>query len=186
MRTGQRLGGTLVLLGAAVMLGCGGNGPSLSPSSLTPFAGPGSARSTRPLDDEYPMPQPTPAPMPDPAPAPVPDPAPPPGALTIRIIGSFGGGAFTPNPVQAAIGDRVVWTNADATRHSIVLDDGTPVGDIAPGQSTAPMALTTSMTTYHCTIHPSMIGTISDPSVATPVPPPPPVYEPPPYDPYPY
>ena len=92
-----------------------------------------------------------------------------------------------PNPVQAAIGDMVVWTNTDATRHVIVLDDGTPVGDIAPGQSTTPIALTTSTTAYHCTIHPSMVGTISDPSVAEPAPlptpaPPPPVYEPPPYD----
>ena len=100
-------------------------------------------------------------------------------------MGSVGSGAFAPNPVQATVGNTVVWTNTDVTRHSIVLDDGTPVGDIAPGQSTAPMALMTATTAYHCKIHPSMVGSISDPSVAAPPPVyvPPPPYDPPAYDP---
>lgn len=189
-----------MLIGAAAMLGCGGDGPYESPSAPTSLAAPRSGLSIRPSDyhDPAPMPDPAPipdpapapvpdpvpAPVPDPAPVPVPDPAPVPSAVTISIIGSFGSGAFAPNPIQAVVGDMVVWTNADATRHTIVLDDGTPVGDIAPGQSTTPMAVTAVTTTYHCTIHPSMVGTISDPSVPEPAPPPPPVYEPPPYDPY--
>jgi plastocyanin len=116
----------------------------------------------------------------------MPDPAPAIPAVTISIVGSFGSGAFAPNPLPAVVGSMVVWTNTDFRQHNIVLDDGTPVGNLAPGQSTEPMALTTMTTGYHCVLHPSMVGTISDPSAPAPPPPvsEPPPYEPPPRDPY--
>ena len=101
--------------------------------------------------------------MPDPA-NPMPDPAAPaaPISVIINIIGTFGSGAFDPDPIQAALGNMMVWTNNDTRVHHIMLDDGTDVGEVAPGQSTAPMALTTPSATFHCTIHPSMVGTIGD------------------------
>lgn len=205
MRATPRLWGTLALVCAAAMVGCAGDGPSLSPSSLTPLAGPGSSLSIRPSDYHdpapEPMPDPAPAPTPDPAPAPAPDPAPAPTPdpgpapaptdpapvpLSISIVASFGSGAFTPNPIQAAVGATIVWTNKDSTLHNIVLDEGTVVGDVAPGRSSAPMALTTATASYHCTIHPSMVGSIN--GALAPAPPPvdqpPPPYESDPYDPY--
>ncbi len=109
--------------------------------------------------------------MPDPAPA----------AMTINIVGTAGPGAFAPNPLQASMGNAVVWTNTDAIVHRIVLDDGTSVGTIAPGQSSAPITVNAASVTYRCTLHPSMVGTIQDPSVAAPppMPEPPPDYGPP-------
>jgi hypothetical protein len=84
------------------------------------------------------------------------------------------------------VGDLIVWTNNDAFPHRIVLGDGTVVGDVASGASTAPVPLTNAAMTYHCSIHPSMVGSINSAAAAPPPPPeyaPPPDYEPPPdYD----
>lgn len=127
----------------------------------------------RKLDDDSPMPDPNvdpTVPPPDGAPAPG-DPAAQPSALTISIVGSFGTGAFSPNPIQAMAGDMIVWRNADRTLHHIVLDDGSDVGNVAPGASSEPMALKTgTVTTYHCTIHPSMFGSINGSLEAPPDP----------------
>lgn len=176
-----RLGRLFALACIAAMFGCSGDVPALSPSSLTPPAAPRATLSVRPSDyheDPMPMPDPAPAPAPDPGPAPAPGPS----ALTISIVGSFGSAAFMPNPIQAVVGNTIVWTNNDATLHRIVLDDGTAVGNLAPGQSSTPIALTKASASYHCTIHPSMVGSFQDPSA--PAPAPPPVYEPPPDDGY--
>jgi plastocyanin len=96
----------------------------------------------------------------------------------IGIVGSFGTNAFAPNPIQAAVGDLIVWTNNDLVPHIIVLDDGTMAGQVAPGQSTLPLPLTTPTATYRCTIHPTMVGTIGA-ELTTPTPPPPEPPEPP-------
>ena len=74
------------------------------------------------------------------------------------------------------MGDLIVWRNNDAFPHRIVLGDGTVVGDVAAGASTAPVPLTSASMTYHCSIHPSMVGSIG--SAAVPAPPP--AYTPPP------
>jgi hypothetical protein len=129
---------------------------------------------------DYPMPDPGAGPGPNPMPGPPPPtdgvPVPVPVQLTISIVGSFGNLAFAPNPQQAAIGNMVVWMNNDFVQHTIVLDDGTPVGTLAPGQSSTPIALVTDTAGYHCTIHPSMVGQIVPvpvvlPDGQTPVPP---------------
>jgi len=173
MRSSVRLGRIFALASAATMLSCGGEGPPLSPSSLTPVTAPGSNLQVRPLDNHEP-----PVPGPTPVPAPTPDPAPAPATVTINIVGPVGSLAFAPNPSQALMGDLIVWTNNDRSQHRIVLDDGTVVGDIAPGASTAPMPLTSATAAYHCIIHPSMVGSIN--GAAAPVPPP--DYPPPPDD----
>jgi plastocyanin len=102
---------------------------------------------------------------------------------TIKIIDTVGVGAFLPNPIQAAMGSLLVWMNGDTRLHHIVLDDGTDIGDVQPGQASLPKALATAAPIgFHCTIHPSMVGMINgDLPPAAPEP-----YEPPynPYDPY--
>src|SRR6478736_5867411 len=87
---------------------------------------------------------------------------------------------LNPLPAPGAVGgrlrtmdDQIVFTNADLVLHHIVLDDGTDLGDVAPGQSSMPMPLTTPMATFHCTIHPSMIGAINGDIVLQPYEPPP-------------
>lgn len=175
----------LILLACAVVAtaGCGSSAPSLSPSSLTGPAASFAAQGAGPSDyHETPDADPAPLPGADPAPLPGADPAPAPGPtpLGISIVGSFGSGAFMPNPIQAAAGDLVQWTNNDASPHHLVLGDGTDVGRIEPGMSSVPIALATAAATYRCTLHPSMIGSITDAAAPTM----PPVEEPPYMPPY--
>ena len=148
---------------ALTMLSCsGGNLPS-SPSMLNPLTPSGAVGGRlRTMDDPTPMPDPN---------------APTPMAVIINIVGAYGSAAFMPNPTIANMGDQIVFTNTDLVLHHIVLDDGTDLGDVAPGQSSMPMPLTTPMATFHCTIHPSMIGAINGGIVLPP-------YEPPPSDDY--
>ncbi|MBM3779284.1 MAG: hypothetical protein FJW23_13790 [Acidimicrobiia bacterium] len=118
--------------------------------------------------------------------------APPSAApLTVRIVGTFGSGAFTPNPLQAVAGDRVVFTNQDHGVHHLVLNDAasTVIGTLQPGQSSAPLTLASGGVSYHCTLHPSMVGTLgtaaAPPATTAPSPAPPtsgpPAGEPPSY-----
>ena len=136
----------------APAMSCGQGRSPVSPS-LTPLTGPSSSLRLRPLNDEHPTPDPGRVPV----------------ALTISIVGSFGTNAFTPNPLQASVGDTIVWTNSDQARHRIVLDDGTVIGDVAPGESSAPLTLIGPAATYRCTIHPTMVGSIN--GAAAPEPP---------------
>ena len=87
-------------------------------------------------------------------------------------MGSAGTTAFSPNPLSASVGTAVVWTNNDVTTHRIVLDDatGTLIGNMAPGESSAPFAVAEAAVAYHCTLHPSMTGTIQDPAATAPTP----------------
>jgi plastocyanin len=169
----------LIVACALTAASCGGGSMPASPSVLSPLAA--SAGGTlRPLDD----PTPTPAPAPDPAPpAPAPDPPfpppPTPATVTINIVGTAGSSAFMPNPSAANMGDQIVFSNSDARVHHIVLDGGADLGEVQPGQSSAPTALTTPAATFHCTIHPTMVGAINGAIAAPP-------YEPPPDDYYGY
>jgi len=139
---------------ALTMWSCsGGNLPS-SPSMLNPLTAPGAVGGRlRTMDD------------------------PPPMAVIISIVGAYGSGAFMPNPTIASMGDQIVFTNTDLVLHHIVLDDGTDLGNVAPGQSSPPMTLSTPTATFHCTIHPSMVGAINGDIGLPP-------YEPPPSDDY--
>ena len=76
-----------------------------------------------------------------------------------------------PNPLQASVGDMIVWNNSDKTLHHIVLDDGSDIGDVKPGESSAPMVLKSAAAkAYYCTIHSTMVGSINGESA--PMPPP--------------
>jgi plastocyanin len=154
---------------AVTLLGCQAGSPA-APSSVTSAAG----NVTRPFDDPpVPVPPaPTPTPVPEPAPG-VPAPAVP-ATTTINIVGTFGPSAFDPNPSAAAVGDMVMWTNKDMRVHHIMLEDGTDVGEVAPGASTKPVALANPVAAFYCSLHPSMAGTINGQL-------PPPQEEPPPY-----
>ena len=182
MRLNALSGFAVVAVFAGVLSGCGERGMSpTSPSLLSSRASedaprPATSFAPRRVDEDgdgYEDPEP--GPMPDPGTSPPPNPGqvPPPAGmpapegipvppvqLTINIVGTFGTGAFAPNPLQAAIGNTIVWMNNDFVPHDIVLDNGTPVGNIAPGQSSMPIPLATETVSYRCTIHPSMTGQI--------------------------
>jgi plastocyanin len=97
---------------------------------------------------------------PAPAPTAVATPAPAAGGNTITIK-NF---AFSPATLTVPAGTTVTWTNTDSAPHRMVSDDSAPVAFSTPSISTgesAPITFTMGGTyPYHCSIHPSMKGTI--------------------------
>ena len=84
-----------------------------------------------------------------------------------------GSAAFSPNPFteSAATRTKVVWVNADesdngygtsGTTHHLVSDNGVfDSGDIAPGAGYSFTFPGPGTYSYHCSIHPTMTGTIT-------------------------
>src|SRR5438034_10369502 len=83
--------------------------------------------------------------------------------VTISIVGTAGPGAYTPNPAPVTAGSAVVWKNNDSRLHHIVLDDGSAdLGNLQPGATSRTVTIANSSpVTFHCTIHPSMVGSIN-------------------------
>lgn len=70
--------------------------------------------------------------------------------------------SFSPQPVQAKVGDVVAWKNEDSAPHSATMDDGSCDTDTIAGGSTALLVFTAPGTyTYHCKIHPSRMKDFS-------------------------
>jgi plastocyanin len=97
------------------------------------------------------------------APTPTPTPTPtPPAAGTVNILGERGNQSFNPNPSPLPATHMITWTNTDSITHHVVADDGSfDTGNLAGGQSSAAITVPAAGKTYHCSIHPSMVGTIS-------------------------
>lgn len=88
--------------------------------------------------------------------------------VTISITGQGGKLAFNPNPATVAPGQMVVFKNNDTVAHRVTLDDGTiQTSDIAPGATSAPVAIGSNKS-YHCTIHPGMVGGFNGTEVEPP------------------
>lgn len=174
MRTTLAVTASLVACALATW-SCGGGSMPSTPSALHAPPAVGGTGMLRTLDD--PPATPEPAPVPDPStPPPAPDPAPPapsPITVVINIIGYIGSNAFMPNPTTANAGDQIVFTNTDSRLHHIVIDNGPDLGEVQPGQSSAPVALATPTATFHCTIHPTMVGAINAELAPPPYVPPP-------------
>jgi plastocyanin len=86
--------------------------------------------------------------------------APPAGATIIDVVRENGAQSFSPNPATVPPGQMVVWHNVDTVTHRVVLNDGSlDTGNLAPGAFSSPMMLR-AVGAYHCSIHPSMVGTI--------------------------
>ena len=89
--------------------------------------------------------------------------------VTITITGNKGALSFSPNPAQCATGQTVVWKNADSVTHRVQIDDlGVNTGDLAPGATSQPMSLGDVSKSYHCSLHPQMVGALN--GAATPAP----------------
>jgi plastocyanin len=88
-------------------------------------------------------------------------PAVPTGVITINVVRENGAQSFSPNPATVPAGQTVVWHNVDSVVHRVVLNDGKlDTGDIAAGAFSAAMTIG-APGPYHCSIHPSMVGTIA-------------------------
>jgi plastocyanin len=80
-------------------------------------------------------------------------------AVIITIVGMNGNQSFTPNPATVPAGQTVAWKNADSTTHHIVQDGGGfDAGNVAPGATSIAVTAPAGSVSYHCSIHPSMVG----------------------------
>jgi YD repeat-containing protein len=94
-----------------------------------------------------------------------------PNVVTITIKGVNGKLSFDPNPAAVAAGQLVAFKNADKVEHQITLDDNSQkTAIIAPGATSATLSVGGANASYHCAIHPSMVGSFN--SAVTPDPPP--------------
>jgi len=63
---------------------------------------------------------------------------------------------FSPQPVNAKVGDVVGWTNGDSSPHTATVDDGSCSTDpIAQGATGLLVFNKAGTYTYHCKIHPT-------------------------------
>ena len=91
--------------------------------------------------------------------------------VTISINGVKGRLSFSPNPASVRAGQLVAFKNNDVVAHHVMLDDGSlQTTDIAPGATSAALPVGAANVSYHCSIHPSMVGSFN--AADTPEPPP--------------
>ena len=97
------------------------------------------------------------------------NPSPTPGPITSGTTVSIVSGsstrtttAYSPNPINVSVGSSVTWTNNDTVAHTSTSDNGQwNSGTLAPQASFSRMFSTTGTFTYHCAIHPGMVGTVT-------------------------
>ena len=84
-----------------------------------------------------------------------------PGALAADQDVAMSGFAFSPATVTVTEGDTVTWSNSDAVAHTATAEDGSfDTGSIGGGSSDFVTFDAAGTFAYHCTIHPSMTGTV--------------------------
>ena len=154
---------TLAIVVACLLTACGAqathqSSPSPSPSPAATSSTPSPTASPTPVETPAPTPQPVVS-TPRPTPAPTPQPTPPPVmTASVKII-SF---AFSPSSLSVRTGTRVTFKNQDPTFHTVTADGGLfNSGDLATGQSFSFTFMSRGSFGYHCSIHPSMKGTVT-------------------------
>jgi plastocyanin len=81
-----------------------------------------------------------------------------PSGATAATTVTIKGFKFSPEPVQAKVGDVVAWTNSDTASHSATLDNGACDTKTIDVGATAMLVFTAPGTyTYHCSIHPTQM-----------------------------
>ena len=85
-----------------------------------------------------------------------------PNVLTIDVAEINGPYSFYPSPATVPSAQIVVWRNSDAVTHHVVFDDGSvDTGTLAAGTLSQPITIGVGNRSYHCAIHPSMVGSIA-------------------------
>ena len=82
--------------------------------------------------------------------------------VTINIVGMNGANSFSPNPDTVLVGQTVAWHNSDATTHTATANGAAfNTGNISGGSTSAKITMSTAGSfPYHCSIHPTMTGTL--------------------------
>src|SRR5262245_1869808 len=97
-----------------------------------------------------------------PSPTPSPTPGGPSSSVSIPVGAStLGKAAYAPDEVSVAVGTTVTWTNTDSVPHTSTSDvPGWDSGVVAAGGRFSTAFQTAGTFSYHCTIHPGMVGTV--------------------------
>jgi plastocyanin len=70
--------------------------------------------------------------------------------------------AFSPDTVNVSAGKVTLRvTNKDSTEHTFTLDDGSSSANLPPGKTVTITLDLTKTVGWHCSIHPSMTGTLN-------------------------
>jgi plastocyanin len=86
----------------------------------------------------------------------------PPHSVTVDVAEINGPYSFYPSPITVKSNQTVVWRNLDTVTHHVVLDGGSvDTGTLAPGTLSQPMAIGAGTWSYHCSIHPTMVGSVT-------------------------
>jgi plastocyanin len=83
--------------------------------------------------------------------------------VTISMVGDRGNQSYSPNPTTMRVGQTVAWKNNDSTVHNALEDVGERFAsaNVNPGATSSPRTMSAAGTfTYHCTLHPGMVGTL--------------------------
>ena len=83
--------------------------------------------------------------------------------VTISMVGDRGNQSFAPSPTTVRVGQTVAWKNNDGTAHNALEDaaERFATGTVNAGATSSPITMSAAGTfTYHCTIHPGMVGTL--------------------------
>jgi plastocyanin len=99
-------------------------------------------------------------------------PTPPPstsGVVTINVVGINGVLSFSPNPATLPAGQMVVWHNVDSITHRVVFNDrSVDTGNLDAGAYSQAQAIAPAGGTYHCSIHPVMVGSVNQDTPSAP------------------
>ncbi len=82
--------------------------------------------------------------------------------VTINILGQNGANSYSPNPANVTVGQTVAWHNSDSMTHTATQNGGGfNSGNLGAGATSAPIRISTAGDlAYHCTLHPTMTGTL--------------------------
>jgi len=82
-------------------------------------------------------------------------------AVNVPSSGGYGLSSFVPPNVTIPVGGSVDWSNSDTFEHHPTADDGSWNADLPAGSDASVRFPTAGTYSYHCSIHPSMTGTIT-------------------------
>ena len=99
------------------------------------------------------------------SPSPTPSPTPGPVATSSVAIPvgaqALGNRAYVPDELNVAVGTTVTWMNTDSVSHTSTSDAaGWNSGIVAPGDRFSFAFQSAGTFSYHCAIHPGMVGTV--------------------------
>ena len=150
MSTGKSVIALLALVALATAFsGCASPTPTVAPTA-TPTPSP--APSNPPVATPGATPSATPTVTPTVTPAPTAAPVPQTASVAIQNF------AFSPQTVKIAAGGSVTWTNQDAATHTITFSDSSET--LGHGATYTKTFVSTGSYPYHCSIHPTMTGTV--------------------------